>query len=28
LATNFENVPDKNETDNELGLWLELTKNS
>ena len=28
LATNFENVPEKNETANELGLWLELTKNS
>jgi len=28
LATNFENVPDKDATENELGLWLELTKNS
>jgi len=27
LATKFENVSAKNETDNELGLWLELIKN-
>jgi isoleucyl-tRNA synthetase len=28
LATNFENVPEKSGTDNELGLWLELIKNN
>jgi isoleucyl-tRNA synthetase len=28
LATNFENVPEKIGTDNELGLWLELIKNN
>ena len=27
LATKFENVTAKTETDNELGLWLELIKN-
>ena len=27
LATKFENVPAKTETNNELGLWLELIKN-
>jgi isoleucyl-tRNA synthetase len=28
LATKFENVADKSDDSNELGLWLELTKNN
>ena len=28
LATHFENVPDKSGEENELGLWLGLTKNN